>query len=80
MTGISFGSGAEQGGGGGDGLSSLFGKDVDVLYWDPEINTNEIGEAEIFVPVTGNTVWKGVIYSSSQQTDLGQADFEFSSR
>ena len=76
MTGISFGSGAEQGGGGGDYASTLV-KDVDVLYWNPDLTTNADGEAVVFIPVLGNTVWKGIVYSSSDATDLGQADFEF---
>lgn len=79
MTGVSFGEGAEQGGGGG-AESNIFGKDVDVLYWNPELMTNASGQVVVEIPVVGNTVWKGVVYSATDTTDVGQADFEFSSK
>ena len=77
MTGISFGEGAEQGGGGGD-IGGIGAKDVDVLYWNPDLVTDATGEVTVFIPVTGNTIWKGVIYVASDSTDLGQTTFEFS--
>jgi uncharacterized protein YfaS (alpha-2-macroglobulin family) len=79
MTGISFGESAERGGGGGDS-SPFSAKDVDVLYWNPELSTNSSGEVKLSIQVIGNTVWKGVIYGASDASDLGQTDFEFSSR
>lgn len=79
MTGISFGEGSERGGGGGDD-TSFSAKDVDVLYWNPELKTNSSGELTVFVNVVGTTAWKGVIYAANDQTLLGQTDFEFSSR
>lgn len=79
MTGIGFGDAAEQGGGGGES-GNLAGKDTDVLYWNGELETDANGKLEIFVPVTGTTVWKGVVYATSQDSALGQTDFEFSSR
>ncbi len=79
MTGISFGEGSERGGGGGN-ETSFSAKDVDVLYWNPELKTNSSGELTVFVNVVGTTAWKGVIYAANDQTLLGQTDFEFSSR
>lgn len=79
MTGVSFGEGAESGGGGGD-PNNIGTRDVDVLFWDPNLQTNDNGELELFIPVSGTTVWKGIIYTSNDTSDFGQTDFEFSSK
>lgn len=79
MTGISFGEAAERGGGGGDSVP-FSAKDVDVLYWNPDLNVDASGQITLEIPVLGNTVWKGVIYGATSGTDLGQTDFEFTTR
>lgn len=65
------------GGGGGGGMGSA-NKQVDTLYWNPNIQTDASGEVTLSVPL-GNTVttWKANAIGSNESTDVGQADAEF---
>ncbi|MEK7084270.1 MAG: hypothetical protein AAB932_03490, partial [Patescibacteria group bacterium] len=75
MTYITAGYGAEMGGGGGGG-TSMGPKESDLLYWDPFIETDENGEAEITFPVSGNTIYQAVIFGATNNTELGQKEFD----
>ncbi len=71
-------SGCECGGGGGGGEDFAYGKDIDTLYWDPNIQTGADGTAIVSVPVgNSRTTWKILIYGSTNTTDLGQGEAEF---
>ena len=72
-----FGGG--RGGGGGDGGFSpdLF-KDVDTLYWNPNLKTGSDGKLTIQVPLgQSKTTWRALFYASTDDTNLGQNDFDF---
>jgi hypothetical protein len=61
------------GGGGGD----VFNKEVDTLYWNDKLKTGTDGRLTVPVPV-GNTetTWKIVTYVSTDDTKVGQADYD----
>lgn len=65
------------GGGGGGGGGDVFSKDVDTLYWNEKLRTGLDGRITIPVPV-GNmeTTWKILTYVSTEDTKVGQADFD----
>jgi len=66
------------GGGGGGGGGELLGKDVDTLYWNPDLKTGSDGRITVSVPVgSSETTWKIVSYASTTDTQLGQAENEF---
>ncbi len=66
------------GGGGGGGGASTFLKDVDTLYWNPNLKTESNGEIKIEVPVgSAITTWKILTYASTDDTKVGQGDLDF---
>ena len=66
------------GGGGGGGGGTLADKLVDTLYWNPNIQTNNEGSATITVPLnTYETTWRALIYASTNSTDVGQQELDF---
>lgn len=72
----SFGDG--KGGGGGDGAGGLLMKDVDTLFWQPNLSTDANGLLLLQVPVgSAETSWQALVYASTLNTDLGQAGSEF---
>lgn len=68
----------DGGRGGGGGGSELFSKDVDTLYWNPDLITGSDGRVTIEVPV-GNTqtVWRAVAYATTDDSKLGQGELDF---
>lgn len=65
-------------GGGGGGGEGGDGKQVDTLYWNPEIKTNRDGWATVQVPLgNSQTTWKALGIGSTSETQVGQADAEF---
>lgn len=68
----------ECGGGGGGGGENPFGKDVDTLFWNPDLQTAADGTVTFPVPVgSATTTWKIITYGSTNNTDLGQGEGEF---
>lgn len=69
-----------MGGGGGGGANSL-GSTVDILYWNPNLRTDNSGEVRIPVPLLGHeTIWKATVIGSTNETLVGQSDLEFTVR
>lgn len=76
LTWIAYRGGGRGGGGGGG--SNAFSKLVDTLYWNPNLTTDEKGEAIVNVPLQGfTTTWKAQAYASTDDTSVGQGDTEF---
>lgn len=68
-----------EGGGGGGGGGGGVGSEADILYWNPILKTDSNGEARIKVPLLGHeTIWKVQVIGSTINSDMGQADTEFS--
>jgi hypothetical protein len=66
-----------KGGGGGGDLEAL-NKDIDTLYWDPNLKTDSSGKLTISVPVKdAQTTWKILSYGSNSDTKLGQGELDF---
>ncbi len=67
--------GGRGGGGGGSGLD---GKNVDTLFWNPNITVPESGTITIDVPLsTQVTTWRALVYGTTDTTLAGQADVDF---
>lgn len=67
--------GGRGGGGGGGGLGQ---KQVDTLYWNPNILTDGNGQATVSVPLgPTSTIWRASAYASTDRTHVGQATMDF---
>ncbi|MBI2444399.1 MAG: hypothetical protein HYV42_04140 [Candidatus Magasanikbacteria bacterium] len=80
MTYITNGYGGAERGGGGGGGTALGTRDSDLLYWNPFMETDANGEATVEFPVSGNTIYQAVIFAATDQTELGQGEFDLTVR
>jgi hypothetical protein len=65
-------------GGGGGGDLALLEKEVNTLYWNPELKTDATGKVTIQVPVyDSQTTWRVVSLASTDDTRLGQEQKDF---
>ena len=77
LSSIFFYGGDGYGGGGGDG-GSLFSKDIDMLYWNPELATDKNGRLTLDVGVgVAETTWNILAYAVTSDTKVGQGEAEF---
>lgn len=75
LTGLGFWGGGGMGGGGG---GETPGKAADILYWNPNLRTDNSGVARVPIPLLGyETTWKISVLGTTLSTDVGQADMEF---
>ncbi|MDP2671760.1 MAG: Ig-like domain-containing protein [bacterium] len=73
---IKIGDYGGGGGGGGGGITA--DKLVDTLYWNPNLETNSSGTLTLVVPLsTYETTWKAAVYASTNTTQVGQNDLDF---
>lgn len=64
--------------GGGGGMDAIFNRDVDTLYWNPDIKTGTDGRATIQLPLPNQlTTWTIQAYASDQNSNFGQSLFDF---
>jgi len=65
-----------RGGGGGGGLSPV--SPIDTLYWNPNITTDQNGQAIIEIPLKNvETTWNVLVLAATDSTDVGQSDINF---
>jgi alpha-2-macroglobulin len=66
------------GGGGGGGDSGALNRDVDTLYWNPNLKTGADGTAVVSVKLgNSETTWRVLGYASTASTQLGQGQIDF---
>lgn len=66
------------GGGGGGGGGTLADKLVDTLYWNPNIQTDNSGVAQVDVQLnTYETTWRATVYASTDSSEVGQELLDF---
>ncbi len=71
-------NGGTGGGGGGGGGGELFSKDVDTLYWNPNLRTGSDGRVTVPIPVGfSQTTWRGITYVSTSDSKFGQGEIDF---
>lgn len=64
--------------GGGGGENGLDGKNVDTLFWNPNIVTDSSGTVTVDVPLSEQiTTWKTLVYGTTDTTFVGQAELDF---
>ncbi len=69
--------GGGGGGGGGDGMGT---RPVDTLYWNPNLETDENGDATIAVPIKNvEAAWRAQVIATTDRTDVGQSTVDFTS-
>lgn len=67
--------GGRGGGGGGGGLD---GKDLDTLFWNPDIMTDLSGTVIVDVPLSSQTTtWKALVYGTTDESQAGQGEIDF---